>query len=118
MRQGQGMMRARWDGQLGGLGEERPRAVVDEAGPDREGLVHYAVHGLLYEAIAEVAGRAVGLAKSRMSHAHAALKRMLLGDEREDAPPADRGDRPRAHGGTAAVGASVARRGEGNRGRG
>src|SRR3954466_9956321 len=48
----------------------------------REVLVLYAVHGLPYEAIAEVTGCAVGSVKSRMNRARVALKAMLLDDER------------------------------------
>jgi RNA polymerase sigma-70 factor, ECF subfamily len=60
----------------------------------REVLVLYAVHGLPYQEIAEVTGCAVGSVKSRINRARAALKRTLLGDGREDAPPpADRRDR-------------------------
>ena len=58
----------------------------------REVLVLYAVHGLPYEEIAAVCGCAVGSVKSRMSRARTALKRMLLGDEREGGPPTDRQD--------------------------
>ena len=84
----------------------------------REVLVLYAVHGLPYEEIAEVTGCKVGSVKSRMNRARTALEAMLLGDACEDASPADRGDRPREHGGPAAVGASAVRRGEENHGRG
>jgi RNA polymerase sigma-70 factor (ECF subfamily) len=55
----------------------------------REVLVLYAVHGLPYEEIAEVTGCKVGSVKSRMNRARTALKAMLLGDEREEAPGAD-----------------------------
>src|SRR5919202_4968091 len=88
------------------------KAAFAELSPrHREVLVLYAVHGLPYEAIAEVTGCKVGSVKSRMNRARTALKAMLLGDAREDASPADRGDRPREHGGPAAVGASAVRRG-------
>jgi RNA polymerase sigma-70 factor, ECF subfamily len=83
----------------------------------REVLVLYAVHGLPYEAIAAVTGCNAGTVKSRMNRARVALKAMLLGDGREDAPPAGRRDRPREQGSTAAVGASAAWRGEENHGR-
>jgi RNA polymerase sigma-70 factor (ECF subfamily) len=59
----------------------------------REMLVLYAVHGLSYEEAAETTGCAVGSVKSRMNRARTALKRMLLGDGREDATPTGRGDR-------------------------
>ena len=55
----------------------------------REVLVLYAVHGLPYEEIAEVTGCKVGSVKSRMNRARTALKAMLLGDEREEAPGTD-----------------------------
>ena len=55
----------------------------------REMLVLYAVHGLPYEEIAAVTGCAVGSVKSRMNRARTALKAMLLGDEREEAPGTD-----------------------------
>jgi RNA polymerase sigma-70 factor, ECF subfamily len=54
----------------------------------REVLVLWAVHGLPYEAIAEVVGCDVGSVKSRMNRARTALKRMLLGDGREAGPSA------------------------------
>ena len=59
----------------------------------REVLVLYGVHGLPYEQIAEVVGREVGSVKSRMNRARTALKGMLLGEGREDTPPAERGGR-------------------------
>jgi RNA polymerase sigma-70 factor, ECF subfamily len=59
----------------------------------REVLVLYGVHGLAYEEIARICGCEVGSVKSRMNRARAALKAMLLGDEREDTPTAGRGGR-------------------------
>ena len=103
-------MRARRDGQSGGSGGGPPGAVADEAGPAREVPVLYTIRGLLRAAIAEVAGRAVGAVRSRISDASAALERVLLGDGREDVPPADRDDR--------STGALPPHRGEGSHGHG
>jgi RNA polymerase sigma-70 factor, ECF subfamily len=46
----------------------------------REVLVLWAVHGLPYEAIAEVTGGNVGTVKSRINRARTALKAMVLGE--------------------------------------
>ena len=46
----------------------------------REVLVLHAVHGLLYEQVAEICGCEVGTVKSRINRARNLLKRMLLGE--------------------------------------